>query len=67
MTAVFSMKERNIPLDASWDVIVVGGGPAGCAAAMASADSTDVRAVNTAELRGKLKAQGAFLPDMHIS
>ena len=33
----YSLKERRIPLDDSWDVIVVGGGPAGCAAATASA------------------------------
>jgi len=33
----YLMKERSIPLDSSWDVIVIGGGPAGCAAATASA------------------------------
>ena len=33
----FSLKKRDISLDASWDVIVIGGGPAGCAAAAASA------------------------------
>jgi FAD dependent oxidoreductase len=31
------LKQRNVPLDDSWDVIVVGGGPAGCAAATAAA------------------------------
>ncbi|MCF7853707.1 MAG: FAD-dependent oxidoreductase [Candidatus Pacebacteria bacterium] len=31
------LKERSIPLDDSWDVIVVGGGPAGCTAATAAA------------------------------
>ena len=35
--AGYVMKERSIPLDDSWDVIVVGGGPAGCTAAAASA------------------------------
>jgi len=35
--AEYSLRERNIPLDDSWDVIVVGGGPAGCAAATAAA------------------------------
>ncbi len=30
------MKERRLPLDDSWDVIVAGGGPAGCAAAIAA-------------------------------
>jgi len=35
--AGFTMKARTIPLDDSWDVIVVGGGPSGCTAAIASA------------------------------
>jgi flavin-dependent dehydrogenase len=35
--AGYLMKEREMPLDDSWDVVVVGGGPAGCAAAAASA------------------------------
>ena len=35
--ADYILRERNIPLDDSWDVIVVGGGPAGCAAATAAA------------------------------
>ncbi len=35
--ADYVLRERNIPLDDSWDVIVVGGGPAGCAAATAAA------------------------------
>lgn len=33
----YVLRERTIPLDDCWDVIVVGGGPAGCAAATASA------------------------------
>lgn len=33
----FVIKEKAIPLDASWDVIVVGGGPAGCTSAIAAA------------------------------
>ena len=32
-----SLKARQIPLDDNWDVIVVGGGPAGCTAAVAAA------------------------------
>ncbi|NLA84075.1 MAG: FAD-dependent oxidoreductase [Clostridiales bacterium] len=35
--ADYVLKPKTIPLDDSWDVIVVGGGPAGCAAAAASA------------------------------
>ncbi|HBT65196.1 MAG TPA: FAD-dependent oxidoreductase [Ruminococcaceae bacterium] len=35
--AEYRMPNRQIPLDDSWDVIVVGGGPAGCAAATAAA------------------------------
>ena len=31
------LKERQILLDDSWDVLVAGGGPAGCAAATAAA------------------------------
>jgi len=31
------IKNRAVALDASWDVVVVGGGPAGCTAAVASA------------------------------
>lgn len=33
----YVIKERRIPLDSSWDVAVVGGGPSGCAAAIAAA------------------------------
>ena len=33
----YSLKNRAIPLDESWDVIVLGGGPAGCTAAAAAA------------------------------
>jgi glycine/D-amino acid oxidase-like deaminating enzyme len=33
----YILRERTLSLDDSWDVIVVGGGPAGCAAATAAA------------------------------
>jgi len=33
----YTFPAQNLPLDASWDVIVVGGGPAGCTAAAAAA------------------------------
>ena len=33
----YRLKERDLPHDGSWDVIVAGGGPAGCAAAAAAA------------------------------
>ena len=33
----YTMRQRQVPLDDTWDVIVVGGGPAGCTAATASA------------------------------
>jgi len=36
-TSVYETKPRQLPLDVGWDVIVVGGGPAGCAAATAAA------------------------------
>ncbi|MBT4817617.1 MAG: FAD-dependent oxidoreductase, partial [Lentisphaerae bacterium] len=39
------------------------GEAAGVAASMAAAESTDVHAVNAAELREKLKKHGAYLPD----
>jgi hypothetical protein len=35
--AHYVLKPKTIPIDDSWDVIVIGGGPAGCAAATASA------------------------------
>lgn len=35
--AHYMIKSKKLPLDDSWDVIVVGGGPAGCAAAIAAA------------------------------
>jgi hypothetical protein len=35
--AEYTLPERAIPLDDSWDVIVAGGGPAGCTAAAAAA------------------------------
>jgi len=35
--AHYRLRSRNIPLQDGWDVIVVGGGPAGCAAATAAA------------------------------
>jgi len=35
--ADYLMKQKHIPLDDPWDVIVVGGGPAGCAAATGAA------------------------------
>jgi hypothetical protein len=33
----YTMPQRTLPLDDGWDVIVVGGGPAGCTAAAAAA------------------------------
>jgi FAD dependent oxidoreductase len=33
----YPFKSRNLPLDDSWDVIVLGGGPTGCTAAAAAA------------------------------
>ena len=33
----FSFSARSLPLDDSWDVIVIGGGPSGCTAAAAAA------------------------------
>ena len=33
----YSLASRTLPLDDSWEVIVVGGGPAGSAAATAAA------------------------------
>ena len=35
--ATYTLTERTLPCDDTWDVIVVGGGPAGCAAATAAA------------------------------
>lgn len=33
----YTLQSRSLPLDDSWDVIVIGGGPAGCTAAAAAA------------------------------
>ncbi|HEY3377593.1 MAG TPA: FAD-dependent oxidoreductase [Armatimonadota bacterium] len=35
--ATYTLTERTLPCDDTWEVIVVGGGPAGCAAATAAA------------------------------
>ncbi len=35
--AGYCLRQRELPVDASWDVLVAGGGPAGCAAATAAA------------------------------
>ena len=37
MPDTYTFTPKSLPLDASWDVIVVGGGPAGCTAAVAAA------------------------------
>lgn len=37
MENTYKYSPRALPLDSTWDVIVVGGGPTGCAAAIASA------------------------------
>ncbi|MFP4028520.1 MAG: FAD-dependent oxidoreductase [Candidatus Brocadiia bacterium] len=37
MAKTYEMSENALPLDDSWDVIVAGGGPAGCTAATAAA------------------------------
>ena len=37
MNTAYTLQSRSIPLSGSWDVIVVGGGPAGCTAAAAAA------------------------------
>jgi len=34
---MYHLASRDIPLDGSWDVIIAGGGPSGCAAAIAAA------------------------------
>lgn len=52
----YNLKERNIPCDDSWDVIVVGGGPAGCTAAAASA--RDGARTLTIESTGALGGMG---------
>jgi len=35
--STYTLKEQKLPLDDSWDVIVAGGGPSGCTAAIAAA------------------------------
>ncbi|MDF2922799.1 MAG: dependent oxidoreductase [Paenibacillaceae bacterium] len=35
--SAYTLSQRSIPLKDQWDVIIVGGGPAGCAAAISSA------------------------------
>lgn len=47
---------------ADCDVLVVGGGAAGIAAALAVRRQCDVRSVPIAELRARLTASGAIVP-----
>jgi flavin-dependent dehydrogenase len=35
--ATYRLKNNELPMDDAWDVVIAGGGPSGCAAAIAAA------------------------------
>ena len=56
---MYTLKSRSIPLSIAYDVIVVGGGPAGCTAAASAAregaaTTARARAAITATIRTRL-------------
>jgi len=56
--------QRNLEVRYDAEVLVVGGGPAGIAAAMAVQAGPDTRSIDVRELQARLKAMGAYLPNL---
>ena len=59
--SLYELSQLNIPLDESWDIIVVGGGPAGCAAAVAAGrEGAKVLLVEATGTHGGMRARFFF-------